>query len=41
MEKFGNIASSFNRYMVECEFDERIEELVEKKGFNRYMVECE
>ena len=33
--------SSFNRYMVECEFIKRFDEIIDKIGFNRYMVECE
>ncbi len=33
--------TSFNRYMVECEYQRLTE--IEKRGlcFNRYMVECE
>ena len=31
----------FNRYMVECEYIERLISEVETDGFNRYMVECE
>ena len=31
----------FNRYMVECEFNEELLGIGEYDGFNRYMVECE
>ena len=33
--------SSFNRYMVECEFDKSKSKIIKRLGFNRYMVECE
>ena len=31
----------FNRYMVECEYSEKVKNLIWSHGFNRYMVECE
>ena len=33
--------SSFNRYMVECEFCKAYNKTSSVPGFNRYMVECE
>ena len=33
--------SSFNRYMVECEFGSYANLRTIRHGFNRYMVECE
>ena len=33
--------TSFNRYMVECEFHHCLSLVYAHRGFNRYMVECE
>ena len=33
--------NGFNRYMVECEFENTLRQRLNVVSFNRYMVECE
>ncbi|SCI30874.1 Uncharacterised protein [uncultured Coprococcus sp.] len=38
---YGQYATCFNRYMVECEYRKNQQTIYHFYRFNRYMVECE
>ena len=39
--RYLRTSSCFNRYMVECEYSQKVRHRTLIPGFNRYMVECE